>query len=50
MICYIILYLYLICNNIKNILFLIFKIKIISHSNIFYLKNKNFVMFNTIHD
>ena len=40
---YVISYLYLICeinknNNIKYILFLIFKIKMISHANIFYLK------------
>ena len=27
---------------------MLFKIKIISHSNIFYLKNENFVMFNNI--
>ena len=40
---YVISYLYLICkvnknNNIEYILFSMFKIKIISHSNIFYLK------------
>ena len=51
---YVISYLYLICkvnknNNIEYILFSMFKIKIISHSNIFYLKNENFVMFNNIH-
>ena len=34
----------------KYILFLIFKIKIISYLNIFYLKNENLVMFNNIHD
>ena len=34
----------------KYILFSIFKIKIISHSNVFYLKNEIFVMFNNIHD
>ena len=54
-ICYTILYLYLICkmnkNNIKYILFSMFKIKITSHSDIFYLKkNEVFVMFNNIHD
>ena len=37
-------------NNIKYILFLVFKIKIILYSNIFSLKNKNFVMFNNIYD
>ena len=50
---YIILYLYLICEmnkKMKYILFSIFKIKIISHFNIFNLKNENFVMFNNIHD
>ena len=34
----------------KYILFSMFKIKIISRLNIFYLKNENFVMFNNIHD
>ena len=34
----------------KYILFSSFKIKITLHSNIFYLKNENFVMFNNIHD
>ena len=48
--------LYLICeidkkNNMKYILFSIFKIKIMSDSNIFYLKKWNFfVVFNNIHD
>ena len=42
-----ILYLYLICemnknDNMKCILFLMFKIKFISLSNIFYLKNWKF--------
>ena len=32
----------------KYILFSMFKIKIISHLNIFNLKNENFVMFNNI--
>ena len=48
------LYLYLICEmnkkNLKCILFSTFKIKIISHLNIFYLKNENFVIFNDIYD
>ena len=43
-ICYTILYLYLICkmnkNNIKYILFLMFKIKIILHFNSLYLRKK----------
>ena len=34
----------------KYILFSMLKIKIILHSNIFYLKKKNFVLFNNIHD
>ena len=54
-ICYTILNLYLICkrnkNNIKYILFSMFKIKIISLSNIFYLKKLSFFfIFNNIHD
>ena len=46
---YVISYLYLICkvnknNNIEYILFSIFKIKFISHSNIFYLKKMKILL------
>ena len=34
-------------NNMKYILFLIFKIKIISHLNIFNLKNEIFLCLNS---
>ena len=50
---YVISYLYLICkvnknNNIEYILFSMFKIKIISHSNIFYLKKMKILLCLTI--
>ena len=51
---YVISYLYLICemnkNNMKYILFSMFKIKIITHLNIFYLKKMKILLFKTIHD
>ena len=38
-------------KKIEYVLFSIFKIKIISHSNIFYLKNNEIsLIFNNIHD